>query len=249
MRVLIVEDEIPAAKRLRKMLLEISDDIEIMDQLDAVQSTVEFLKSGLRPDLMFLDIHLADGDSFEIFKLTEVNVPIIFTTAYDEYAVQAFKVNAIDYLLKPIKSQELEEAMLRFRNRRSATFDWKSFSKFIETQNYGKRFLIRIGQQFKLIDIKDVAYFYREDRITFLVTNEGRRYPIDYSLEALEESINPEHYFRINRKMIVNLKAIKTMHGTSKSRVKLELNPKHNGEIIVSTDRSPHFKRWLEGVK
>lgn len=249
MRILIVEDEIPAAKRLNKMLLEINDEIEVMDQLDAVKTTVDFLQSGMRPDLMFLDIHLADGDSFEIFKLTEVNVPIIFTTAYDEYAVQAFKVNAIDYLLKPIKHHELEEALLRFKQRRSASFDWKNFSKFIETQSYDKRFLIRIGQQLKLVDIKDVAYFYREDRITFLVTFAGRRYPVDYSLEALEETIHPEHYFRINRKMIVHLKAIKTMHGTSKSRVKLELEPKHDGEIIVSTDRSPHFKRWLEGVK
>lgn len=249
MRVLIVEDEIPAANRLRKMLLELNPDMQFMETLDAVSSTVEFLQKGVHPDLMFLDIHLADGDSFEIFKLLEVNIPIIFTTAFDEYAVQAFKVNAIDYLLKPIKSHELEEALQRFKKRRAAGFDWKNFFKFIETQSYDKRFLIRIGQQLKLIDIKEAAYFYREDRITFLVNFAGRRYPVDYSLEALEECIHPDHFFRINRKMIINLKAIKTMHGTSKSRVKLELEPKHEEETVVSTDRSPHFKRWLEGVK
>ena len=248
MRVLIVEDEIPAANRLQKMLKEINPDIEILEVLDAVMTTVEFLKGSVVPDLIFLDIHLADGDSFEIFKLIEVDIPIIFTTAYDEFAVKAFKVNTIDYLLKPIKPAELREALVKFEKQSKARFDWSNFSKFIEKQQYDKRFLIRLGQQLKMVEIADVAYFYREDRISFLVTKEGRRYPLDTSLESIDQSTDPKLFFRVNRKMIVNIKCIKTMYGISKSRVKLELTPTYDQEVIVSTERSPNFKRWLEGI-
>lgn len=248
MRVLIVEDEIPAAKRLQKMLKGINPAIEILEVLDAVKSTVDFLKGNVVPDLIFLDIHLADGDSFEIFKLMEVEVPIIFITAFDEFAVKAFKVNAIDYLLKPIKAAELKEALVKFEKRNADRFDWTNFSKFIEKQQYDKRFLIRLGQQLKMVEIADVAYFYREDRISFLVTKEGRRYPLDNSLESIDQSTDPKLFFRVNRKMIVNIKCIKTMYGISKSRVKLELTPTYDQEVIVSTERSPNFKRWLEGI-
>ncbi|MEZ4956647.1 MAG: LytTR family DNA-binding domain-containing protein [Saprospiraceae bacterium] len=248
MKILIIEDETAALRRLSNLLQEIDPTIEIVEDLDSIESTINWLENNPMPDLLFFDIHLADGSSFEIFKHVEIKKPVIFITAYDEYALEAFKVNAIDYLLKPIKKQELEKAIDKYRQRSvSSKVDYQKLAEAMTDNSPVKRFLIRFGQTLKVIDLTQVAYFYTSDKITFLVNKEGKRYPIDYSLEQLDEIADPRKFFRINRQFIINIEAIKEMYAFSKSRVKLMLDPTCEFDIIVSTDRSPIFKKWLVG--
>lgn len=248
MKILIVEDEAAAVRRLGKMLEEIDPDIEIVKDLDSVEAAVNWLSTNPLPDLLFFDIHLADGSSFDIFQQVKISQPIIFITAYDEYALEAFKVNAIDYLLKPIKKTDLEKAINKYRQwQQPAGFDYSKLTETMVGQAKGKRFLIRFGQTIRVVDIYDVAYFFTSDKITFLVTKNGRRYPIDYSLEQLESIMDQSKFFRINRQFIVNIEAIDEMYAYSKSRVKLSLNPPCDMDTVVSTDRSPIFKKWLVG--
>lgn len=249
MKILIIEDEAAAVRRLTKLLTEIDPNIEVVESLDSIESTINYLDTHESPDLFFFDIHLADGSSFEIFQHVKISKPIIFTTAYDEYALQAFKVNAIDYLLKPIKKVELESAIEKYRKHyEPAPIDYKKLATAMGGGNpNGKRFLIRFGQSLKVVDIKDVAYFFTSDKITFLVNKKGKRYPIDYSLDQLTDLADKQKFFRINRQFIVNIEAIDEMYAYSKSRVKLTLTPPCDMETVVSTERSPVFKKWLTG--
>lgn len=249
MKILIVEDEERAAKRLEKLIKELDTSIEVLAHLDSVEAVVEWFNLNDTPALIFMDIHLADGSAFEIFNQIKIAQPIIFTTAYDDYAIQAFKVNAIDYLLKPIKKEEVKIAINKFKSSHTQdNFNYDDLAKLL--QNGGakkiKRFLIRVGQTLKTVDVNDVAYIYTEDKITFLISNEGKRYPIDYSLEKLEAELDKEIFFRINRQFIVRVSAITKMVTVSKSRVKLYLEPS-SSETIVSTERSGKFKKWLVG--
>lgn len=248
MKIIIIEDEPRAAQRLEKLILEMDSSIQILAQLDSVESVIEWytLKEEV-PDLWFMDIHLADGSAFEIFAKITISQPIIFTTAFDQYAIQAFKVNAIDYLLKPIKKEELKNAIQKYKSsQESVVFNYAELAKHLESGNSNKlkRFLIRVGQTLKPIAVNDVSYFYTENRITFLFTKEGKRYPIEYSLDKLEEDLDGATYFRINRQFIVRVSAITKMVVVSKSRVKLYLDP-GSVESIVSTERSGKFKKWL----
>ncbi|MEZ4959182.1 MAG: LytTR family DNA-binding domain-containing protein [Saprospiraceae bacterium] len=248
MKILIVEDEAAAVRRLSKMLEEIDPAIEIVKDLDSVESAINWLNDNPIPDLLFFDIHLADGSSFDIFQQVNITQPIIFITAYDEYALEAFRVNAIDYLLKPIKKTELENAINKYRQwQQPAAFDYSKLTETMGSHAKSKRFLIRFGQTIRVVDLYDVAYFYTSDKITFLVNKNGKRYPIDYSLEQLETTIDTSKFFRINRQFIVNIDAIDEMYAYSKSRVKLSLNPPCDMDTVVSTDRSPVFKKWLVG--
>ncbi|MBK8564050.1 MAG: response regulator transcription factor [Saprospiraceae bacterium] len=248
MKVIIIEDEAAAARRLANLIQEIDPSIEVMEQLDSIESSVLWLESHPMPDLLFMDIHLADGSSFEIFKFVKVDKPVIFTTAYDEYALQAFKVNAIDYLLKPMKKADIEQALNKYRSlNKPAEVDYQALASSISNEKYNTRFLIRFGQNIKVVDFRDAAYFYTEDKITFIVTKEGKRYPIEPSLEKLDEMADPRVFFRINRQFIVNIESIKEMYAYSKSRVKLKLEPPTDKETVVSTERSPVFKKWLVG--
>lgn len=249
MKILIVEDEPRAARRLEKLILEMDNSILILEQLDSVESVVEWLASHDAPDLLFMDIHLADGSAFEIFNQIKISHPIIFTTAYDQYAIQAFKVNAIDYLLKPIKKEELKNAIVKYKStQQSTSFDYAELAKHLQKEKSRqiKRFLIRVGQNLRTVEIENVAYFYTENKITFLTNMEGKRYPIDFSLEKLEEDLDGEIYFRINRQFIIRVSSIVKMVTVSKSRVKLLLEP-GSLETIVSTERSGKFKKWLVG--
>lgn len=249
MKALIIEDEAAAARRLRKLVRQIDATIQIIDELDSVEASVDFLLNNDAPDLIFLDIHLADGSSFDIFHFVDVRCPVIFTTAYDEYALKAFQVNVVDYLLKPIKKPALEHALEKHR-RLNVGVPEINYRKLVESmlpEGADKRFLLRVGSQLRVVKMKEVAYFNTEDKITLLTTHAGKRYPIDYSLEQLNEMVPPAEFFRINRQFIIRLAAIAEMHAYSKSRVKLILNPLCKLETIVSTERSPHFKRWLEG--
>lgn len=252
MKILIIEDENAAARRLEKLLAEIEPEAVVLQRLDSVEASVLWLQGNPQPDLILLDIHLADGSSFEIFEHVTVTCPIIFTTAYDEFALQAFKVNAVDYLLKPIKTNELSAALDKYKRVFKAVV--QDYSALLDTlrkqtgQNYLRRMLIRFGNSIKLVDMADAAYFYTKDKITFLVSrSSGKRFPVDYPLDKLEGMLDPATFFRINRQFIINVAAIKEMHPYSKSRVKVELEPNTDLETIVSTERSAEFKKWLVG--
>lgn len=251
MKILIIEDEEPAAKRLQKMLKEIEPDINVLGQIVSVSSAVKWFGENAQPDLLFSDIQLSDGLSFEFFKAVEVSCPVIFTTAYDQYAIDAFKVNSIDYLLKPIKKEELEKAVAKFRKLAvSAAPPAIDINKLLQTLSpagaeYKKRFVVRYGEHIKTIDIEDVVYFYTEDKVTFLCTKDGRRYVIDYNLDTLDASLDPKSFFRINRQYIIGIHSIAEMFAYTKSRVLIKLNPPAKHETIVSTERSADFKHWL----
>lgn len=254
MDILIIEDEQNASQRLQKLISEVSPNANVIGILDSVESAIEWFKDHEAPDLIMLDIHLADGSSFDIFSEVNVKAPIIFTTAYDEYAIQAFKVNSVDYLLKPIKKQELASSLEKFReiyeSKQNAEpeIDYKKLAEAIESRNqFQERIVIRYGQHIKAIEIQEAAYFYVNSRITFLQTYGGKSYPVDYNLDQLEAILDPRKFFRINRKFIVNIQAIDQMYTYSKSRVKIMLNPPSDEDTIVSSERSASFKRWLTG--
>lgn len=253
MNFLIIEDETPAARRLKKLILAIEPQANFLAVLDGIEASVEWLSSHPAPDLIFMDIHLSDGPSFEIFKEIEVGCPIIFTTAYDEYAIQAFQHNSVDYLLKPIKREELARSIEKFKSIHLASkniIDYGLLAKTVsqQTQQFQKRFVIRYGQHIKAINVADAAYFYIETKIAMLRTHDGKDYPMDYNLDQLEKMLDPSLFFRINRQFIISIHAIDQMYAYSKSRVNLTLNPSFEKETIVSTERSPNFKEWLKGL-
>ncbi|MEQ1554891.1 MAG: LytTR family DNA-binding domain-containing protein [Ferruginibacter sp.] len=253
MKVLIIEDEEPAAKRLQKMIVEIAPNAEILDTIVSVTSAIRWFNENKMPDLILSDIQLSDGISFDIFKSIEVTCPVIFTTAFDQYAIDAFKINTIDYLLKPIKKEALQEALVK-HNKLSTKNTAIDFKQFLETYNsptitYKKRFVVRYGEHIKTINIDEVAFFFTEDKVNFLTTTEGRRYTIEYNLDSLETIIDPKTYFRINRQYIIGIHAITEMFAYTKSRVLIKLNPPAKHETIVSTERSAEFKLWLGDEK
>jgi len=249
MKVLIIEDEIAAARRLAKMLQSIEPESVLLAITDSISSTVSWLTENKEPDLILMDIHLADGSSFKIFDQVRIKCPIIFTTAYDQYAIQAFKVNSIDYLLKPIKQEELAFSITKLKERKieSSTTDFEKLINEIRKpqQAYQQRFVVQFADKLKSIEANTVAYFIALEKSVFLVTDDGHRYAIDYTLEKLEEVLNPKTFYRINRKFIVNFSAIKGMFTYSKSRVKIELNPNPETEVIVSSEKASGFKDWL----
>jgi DNA-binding LytR/AlgR family response regulator len=252
-KVLIIEDEVAAAKRLQKMIAELMPDAEIENPITSITSSVEYFKTHPLPDLVFADIHLADGSSFEIFKQVDIKCPVIFITAYDQYALQAFKQNSIHYLLKPVKKEELNEAVERFRKMQSvkqnAAIDFEKMLSLINkpASNYKERFIIRFGEHIKTIQVKEIAYFYTENKANFAVMRDGKRYPVDHNLDELEHIVDPKNFFRINRQFIIGYGSIAEMITYSKSRVLVKLNPPTKLETIVSTERSSSFKGWLAG--
>ena len=231
------------------MILDIYPDEQIINELDSVESAVRWFNNNPSPDLVFMDIQLADGLCFDIFKQVEVTAPVIFVTAYDEYAIRAFEVNAIAYLLKPVKATDLENAMKKLiKSKVKALPDYQKLIESIHLPGeYQKRLLIKIGQSIRAIEIADIAYFFTQDKIVTLVNFENRKYPTDYTLDELEELLNPEEFFRINRQFIISSKSIREMYVISKSRVKVIMNPPCEMDIAVSAERSAAFKKWLTG--
>lgn len=255
-KILIIEDEEPAAKRLQKMILDLEPEAKILDNIVSVSSGIKWLTINPMPNLIFSDIQLSDGLSFQIFKEVDINCPVIFTTAYDQYAIEAFKVNSIDYLLKPIKKDDLQTALNKYKKiftgEKNTGVDIKKIMEAFTTSgtsNYKTRFIVRYGEHIKTIKIEEVAYFYTEDKINFLSTSEGRRYTIDYNLDSLESMLDPKVFFRINRQYIISIHSIKEMFAYTKSRVLIKLNPVAKHETIVSTERSGDFKLWLGDEK
>jgi len=250
MKILLIEDEQAAVRRLQKLLVEIDPKNEVIGALSSIESAVEWLLAHPAPDVILMDIHLADGSSFDIFDKVPVTAPVIFATAFDEYALKAFKVNAIDYLLKPIKKVDLEQALLRIskgvgKDNLGDEFIQKLANAGLVKKN--KRILVKMGQAIKLIELENVAYFYSRDKISFAVLPGNKRYPLDQSLDQLEQMVDPVHFFRINRQFMVKMESIDEMIAYSKSRVKLKLNPPTEEDAIVSKERSPDFKKWLLG--
>lgn len=248
MRVVIIEDEPIAASRLEKMLEKLFGQIELIAQPDSVKSSVDFFKSySGEIDFVFMDIHLSDGKSFQIFEQVDVNVPIIFTTAYDEYALKAFEVNSIDYLLKPIKEQDLKKAIDKWNNLSKSKNHIETNKSIANIFNKQSRIVVRYGSVIKAIEITEAAYFYTSQKVTFMVLKSGESLPIDENLDELESILDPKEFFRINRQYIVSFSSIDSMVAYTKSRVKLNLKPIAEEETIVSTERSSEFKKWLLG--
>ncbi len=254
MTILIIEDEEPAYKRLQKMLKELEPGHTLLDQIVSVSSAIKWCKEHDAPDLIISDIQLSDGISFEIFKHVDIKCPVIFTTAYDQYAIEAFKVNSIDYLLKPVKKEELEKAVAKFKALAPAVAPALDINKLLQSlqpagTEYKKRFVVRYGEHIKTIDIEEVVYFYTEDKATFLCTKDARRFVVDFNLDTLDSILDPKVFFRINRQYIISIHSIAEMFAYSKSRVLIKLNPATKHETIVSTERSAGFKHWLGDEK
>ena len=250
MNVLIIEDEKPAARRLNRMLQTIG--IEATEMLHSVEESLAWFQENEHPDLIFLDIQLSDGLSFEIFENIEIKSAIIFTTAYDEYALQAFKLNSIDYLLKPIDAEDLEKAVAKYKERlpqqKEITLDFNDIRKLLVNpieREYKKRFTVKVGQHLKMIPIDDIECFYSENKGTYLHTNSNRDYLIDTTLEQLEDELAPKTFFRVSRKFYINMNAIQDMVSYTNSRLQIKLNSFSAQEIIVSRERVRDFKDWI----
>lgn len=251
MKVLIIEDEKPAARRLARLLAGLN--VEVPTMLHSVRESVAWFRENEHPDLIFLDIQLSDGLSFEIFEEVEVHSAIIFTTAYDEYALQAFKLNSIDYLLKPIDDEELDTAVKKYQNLTTAdkkwTLDFEDIKKLLVNpleRVYKKRFTARVGQHIKIINADEIECFYSENKGTYAATFDGRNYLLDTTLEHLESELEPKKFFRVSRKFYVNISYIKDIISYSNSRLKIILKRFNEQEIIVSRERVRDFKLWLE---
>lgn len=251
MKVAIIEDEQLAARRLENMVLSYDPSIEVVAKLESVEESVEWFKSHAHPDLIFLDIHLEDDLSFAIFDKVKVNSPIIFTTAFDEYAIRAFKLKSIDYLLKPIVQEELNNAIRKYNDLLAPSktaVDLSSLYSLISSRNvsYKERFSITVGQKIKTFTVPEIAYFYSMEGISFMVLKNKSEYPVDDSLEILMQQLDPKEFFRINRKYLVKIESIQNVHIYPKSRLKLELNPLPKEEVFVSIDKVTAFKNWLD---
>ncbi|MFK7932092.1 MAG: LytR/AlgR family response regulator transcription factor [Saprospiraceae bacterium] len=248
MKILIIEDEFHAARRLEKLVRELQPNAEILGNIDSVEDAVDWFGKHPQPDLLFMDIQLADGLSFDIFKRTQVTAPVIFTTAFDEYALKAFKTNSVDYLLKPIDQEELERALDKFNALYRADYDTTKIDNLLQSlhkKDYAERFLIKSGEQFLTIPVADIAYVFSESSLTFIRTQNNKKYLLDYTLDEVQQRLNPTNFYRINRKMVVRVAAIGKIHTYFNSRLKLELIPKMNDEVVVSRERVKAFKAWL----
>lgn len=251
MKVVIIEDEHLSAQRLEQMLKKYDQEIQVLAELPSVSESVEWLKSNPDPDLIFMDIHLEDGQSFSIFETINLEVPVIFTTAFDEYMVKAFKVNSVDYLMKPLNYEELVQAIEKFKKiyskKEPPVPDMQSFLQAIQKKDpeYKNRFLVSIGSRLKPVETNDIMYFYSAEKISFLVTADNQRFPVDYSLDRLSAMLDPKKFYRINRQMILKADAIEQIHVFSKGRIKIDLKPAMKEEVFVSLDRVTDFKEWL----
>lgn len=247
MRVLIIEDEELAADTLHKMLLQLNPKIEVLAILGTVESAVSWLSKNTA-DLLFMDIHLGDGESFQIFQQVPVDSPVIFTTAYDQYTLKAFKNQGIDYLLKPFDEEDVAAALAKLdRIRKFTELDIPQISPKSEEPRIRNRFMVKLGKLIKTVQSDDVAYFMADDKYLFLVTNDKQNYIIEETIGSLEPQLDTSDFFRINRKFIININAIREMYKLSRNRVRVVLEPApvEGLEVVVSEERAEAFKNWL----
>jgi DNA-binding LytR/AlgR family response regulator len=249
-KVIIIEDEKLSAEHLNVLLQKIDSSIEVINYFDTINASVIAFKEGLKADLIFMDIHLADGNSFEIFNQIELEFPVIFTTAYDNYAIQAFKQNSIDYLLKPIALQDLQFAIDKFKKQQEVGN--KNFISSIASayqqinKEYKTRFLVKLGQTIDTIPTEEIHHFETKNSLTFLVTNKGNHYSIDYTLDQLETLLQPKIFFRINRKIILHIQSIEKVNTYFNSRFLIATKFLDDDSKIVSRERVNDFKKWLD---
>jgi len=250
MKILIIENEKPAADKLIRLLMKIDKSITILGVIETVEESINKLQEKPQPDLILMDIQLDDGLCFEIFETTNVDIPVIFTTAYDEYTLKAFKVNSIDYLLKPIDEGLLKSALAKFKKLYADNDPFKKDFKqlMFEFRNqYKSRFLIKIGEKYKSVPSGEISHFHINERSVFLSDNQGKDYGIDYSLDQLQTMLDPRKFFRINRECIVNIDAIALMYSYSSSRLQLTLKDKDKSDLfVISRDKVAEFKRWID---
>jgi DNA-binding LytR/AlgR family response regulator len=252
MNILIIEDEPQAAKRMATLVHELIPGAKILASLDTVKRAVEWFKNNTAPDLALMDIQLADGLSFQIFEQTTVKCPVIFTTAYDEYALKAFKVNSIDYILKPVDKKELGAAVDKLRSISNTESNTRQLLDNIGQavqmlmKKYKTRFVIKVGEHLKTVEVENIRYFFSQDKATFCVTDENRNYILDFTLEQLEEILDPEVFFRINRKYFVRSGSIQDIISYTNSRLRLVLKGSQDSDIIVARERVQEFKEWLD---
>jgi DNA-binding LytR/AlgR family response regulator len=252
MRILIIEDEAQAARRLAYLIADLDRTMVVAGQADSVKRSVAWLKSNPAPDLIFMDIQLGDGLSFEIFEKVDVTSPIIFTTAYDEYALKAFKVNSIDYILKPVDKADLEAALLKLKNlagsHQPSTSIIENIGKVVQqlTKKFKERFVIKVGEHLRTIEVSDILYLYSQEKTTFCVTQDGRNHILDFTLEQVADLVNPGEFFRINRKYLIHSRSIKDIISHSNSRLKLVLKTSLDTDIVVARERVQAFKAWLD---
>jgi len=252
MRVLIVEDEVLAAERLQEMVIKAIPGVEVVAQLDSISTAVKWFEQNDSPDLAFFDIQLADGLSFEIFDRTRVGCPVIFTTAYDEYALKAFKVNSIDYLLKPIDHDELAAAINKYNNIHSSTNPetpgWQEVEDVLKmlTRQHKSRFVVKVGDRIRSVPADEILCFYSLAKATYIQTVDDRHYVMDHSLEQIETLVDPVQFFRVNRKFIIAMDSIADIISYTNSRLKVTLNHKTEEEIIVAREKVKDFRQWLE---
>lgn len=251
MKILIIEDEHFAAKRLRSLIRDKMHDAIILDDIDTVEDSVNWFQNNPCPDLVFMDIQLADGLSFQIFEKTKVECPVIFTTAYDEYALDAFKVNSIDYLLKPIEVEAFALAIDKYEKyyqSNLSTINWENVTHeiFSNKIKHKQRFLIKTGQAYSYLDVKDINLVFSEGGMTFALKANNKKVVIDKTLDQVDRLLNPGQFFRINRKFLVPIASIEKIHPYFNSRLKLDLNFKQEDELIVSREKVGEFKKWVD---
>lgn len=252
MKILIVEDEELAVKKLQKTLAAVDDTAEVVGTAECIKSTVEWLQNNPAPDLILMDIELSDGQSFEIFNLIEVKSPVIFTTSYDEFALKAFKVNSVDYLLKPVQKEELQAALNKFKKlKEDSKSDLnieslvKELQQKLQPKEFRKRFLVKHAQKLVSIEITDIAYFYSDGRLNFFKTTDNKKFVVDYTMDELEEMLDPERYFRISRSFYVSIESVDKIDDYFGNRLILSLKPAVDKESLVSREKVTEFKKWM----
>jgi two-component system, LytTR family, response regulator LytT len=258
MKILIVEDEDLAVKKIQKTLSAVDSEAVVTGITDSIKSTVEWLQQNPQPDLILMDIELADGQSFEIFNLVEVKSPVVFTTSYDEYALKAFKVNSIDYLLKPVQKEELQAALNKYKKMketytaqpeesRDLSLDSlvKELQRKLQPKEYRKRFLVKHAQKLVSIEIDEIAYFFSDGRLNFFKTCDNRKFVVDYTMDELEDMLDPQQYFRISRSFYVSVNCIDKIEDYFGNRLILQLKPVVDKEALVSREKVADFKKWM----
>lgn len=251
MKVLVVEDEPLAAEKIIGYINELIPEAAAEGPITNIEEGIHWFENHDEPDVIISDIMLADGLCFEIYKSIHIKCPVIFTTAYDEYAIRAFEVNSVDYLLKPISKDKLEASLKKITALPGKTQEDIDFNKLAEllrqtSKTYKSRFLVKIGQKIKAVPTNKIAYFFTQDKLSFIVSHQGEKFPVDYSLEEIDAMVDPDYFFRINRKYVVHIEAVKEIHPYFKGRLKLNLKPDVDEDIVISSEKTPSFKAWLD---
>jgi DNA-binding LytR/AlgR family response regulator len=251
MKVLVIEDEPLAAEKIIGYINELIPEAVAEGPITNIDEGILWFETNDEPDVIISDIMLADGLCFDIYNTIEVKCPVIFTTAYDEYAIRAFEVNSIDYLLKPISKGKLEASLKKIAAipaKSKEDIDFNKLAQLLQQTNkiYKSRFLVKIGQKIKAVPTNKIAYFFTHDKLSFIVSHQGEKFPVDHSLEEIDAMLDPKYFFRINRKYVVHIEAVREIHPYFKGRLKLKLKPDVDEDIVISSEKTPSFKAWLD---